>query len=94
MTRSQRLLQKGLVVLARPNGLHQCQNEDCRIYYRPSEPESKYCPVCIKEGTHIKPRKCAYDKCEVVWKPHHETALYHSDSCRQLAYKARKETVA
>jgi hypothetical protein len=82
------------VVLARPNGLYQCQNLDCGIYYRPSERESKYCPVCIKEGTHIKPRKCAYGPCEVVWRPRHGSALYHSDSCRQLAYAARKKAVA
>ena len=94
MKRAERLLREGSVVLARPNGLRRCDNPECQIYYRPSYDESKFCPVCIKDGAHLEKRYCAYGRCGVLFQPHHESALYHTDSCRQLAYKARKEAAA
>jgi hypothetical protein len=94
MKRSERLLRIGEAVLARPNGLRQCANSACGLYYRPSYDGSTFCPVCIKAGAHLQPRFCAYARCGVKFQPRHETALYHSDSCRQLSYRDRKEAKA
>lgn len=94
MKRAERLLREGSVVLARPNGLNRCENPECNIYYRPSYSGSRFCPVCVREGAHLGSRVCAYEKCGKTFQPHHATALYHSDSCRQLSYAARKGAAA
>ena len=87
MARVQVLKDGSEVVLARPNGLREC--DGCGIHYRPSFDESKFCSTCIGKGLNIPERQCA--RCGITFQPHHASAIYHSNSCRQLAYKARKD---
>lgn len=90
-TRAQRLVRIGEAVLARPNGLRQCANSGCGLFYRPSYGESKFCSVCVRAGKHLEPRYCAYEPCGVAFQPHFNTELYHTDTCRQFAYNDRKK---
>ena len=87
---AQRLLREGKAVIARPHGLRQCENPDCGLHFRPTFEEAKFCSACVEAGDHLPTRRCAYKPCNALFKPKHASALYHSASCRQLAYAARK----
>jgi len=86
------LLAAKRLVLARPAGLKVC--DTCGYSFNPSYGKVTTCATCRADGANLAPRKCAFEKCDVVFQPLHESARFHSQTCRQKQYEIRKGKAA